>query len=102
MDNGLNGPNQGNSLFSNKNFLIITLIFLLTLSFLGINLITLVGNFLQQIVFLLTPLFNQVLFIFGYTTGAVINKTTDIVSDTAKGTIDISTEKKPEDGHVNN
>jgi len=88
--NGINGPNQGNSLFSNKNFLIIALIFLLTLSFLGINLITLVGNFLQQIVFLLTPLINQVLFIFGYTSGTVINKTTDVVADTAKGTIDIA------------
>jgi hypothetical protein len=82
--------NNGNSIFSNKNFLIAILIILLVLSFLGINLILVGGNIFETIVKSLTPLVTQIFSVFANTTGTVINKTTDVVSDTAKTGIDIA------------
>jgi hypothetical protein len=92
MDNGsmnVSSNNQG-GLFSNKNFIIIVLVILLVLSFLGINSVIVGGNLLQDIVQFLSPLVNQILSIFGHTAGTVINKSTDVIADTAKTTIDIA------------
>lgn len=92
MDNSsmnVSSNNQG-GLFSNKNFIIIVLVILLVLSFLGINLVIVGGNLLQDIVQFLSPLVNQITSIFGYTAGTVINKSTDVIADTAKTTIDIA------------
>jgi hypothetical protein len=82
--------NNGSSLFSNKNFLIIVLIILLVLSFLGINLIIVGGNIFEYVVKIFTPLVTQLFAVFAHTTGTVINKTTDVVTDTAKTGIDIA------------
>jgi len=82
--------NNGSSIFSNKNFLIVVLIILLVLSFLGINLILVGGNIFEYIVKILTPLVTQIFSVFAQTTGIVINKTTDVVADTAKTGIDIA------------
>ena len=78
------------SIFSNKNHIIIALLILLILSFLGINVFTLVGNLLQTIVNIFGPLVSQILSIFGYTAGTVIDKSTDILTTTAKTGIDIA------------
>lgn len=92
MDNYQGPPSTptAGSLFSNKNALIIVLVILLLLSLLGINVITMVGELLQSIVQIFTPLITQILSIFGYTAGTVINKTTDIVGDTVEVGVDIA------------
>jgi hypothetical protein len=79
-----------NGFFSNKNFIIILLIILLVFSFLGINILTISGNIMQTFIQIFGPLVSQILSIFGYTTGTVINKTADVVADTAKVGIDIA------------
>jgi hypothetical protein len=66
------------------------LIILLVLSFLGINLILVGGNIFEYVVKILTPLVTQIFSIFAQTTGTVINKTTDVVTDTAKVGVDIA------------
>jgi hypothetical protein len=78
------------SMFSNKNFIIILLVILLVFSFLGINILTILGNVVQTFIQILGPLVSQILSIFGYTTGTVLNKTADVVADTAKTGIDIA------------
>jgi len=77
-------------LFSSKNTLIIILVTLLVFSFLGVNLLFVFGNFMQTISNIFGPLVAQILSIFGYTTGTVLNKSADIVSDVAKTGIDIA------------
>ena len=76
--------------FSNKNIIIILLIILLVFSFLGINILTISGNIMQTFIQIFGPLVSQILSIFGYTTGTVLNKTADVVADTAKTGIDIA------------
>lgn len=73
-----------------KNGIILVLVFLLVLSFLGVNLLTIAGNIIQFFVNLIGPFVNNVLSIFGYTAGSIINISADVVSDTAKTGIDIA------------
>jgi hypothetical protein len=81
---------SSSTLFSNNNIIIIVLVVLLIFSFLGINILTILGNIIQTIIQIIGPLISQILSIFGYTTGTVLNKTVDVVSDTAKAGIDIA------------
>jgi hypothetical protein len=83
-----NGFNLGT--FSGKNLLIVILTILLIFSFLGINLLVNLGNFLQSIVVILTPLLTQILSIFGYTAGTILDKTEDVATSVAKTGIDIA------------
>jgi hypothetical protein len=83
------GPST-DSMFSNKNYIIIGLLILLILSFLGINMLTIFGNLIQTLVNIFGPLVTQVLSVFGYTAGTLIDKSADIVTDTAKTGIDIA------------
>jgi hypothetical protein len=82
--------NSTNDMFSNKNTIIILLIFLLILSFLGINLLNITGDIVQRISNIFGPVFVNFLSLFGYTTGTVINKTADLVGDASKTGIDIA------------
>ena len=90
-------PVQANTFFNsnqtagvdNKTIIIVLLV-LLSLSFLGINLLTILGDIMKTIVAILGPLVAQILSIFGYTTGSIINKTADVVGDVAKTGIDIA------------
>jgi len=81
---------SSSTIFSNNNIIIIVLVVLLIFSFLGINILTLLGNIFQSFVQIFGPMVSQILSIFGYTTGTVLNKTADVVSDTAKAGIDIA------------
>ena len=63
---------------------------MLIFSFLGVNILVILGNLLQSIIQIFGPLITQILSIFGYVTGTVINKTADVVADTAKTGIDIA------------
>lgn len=89
MDNPSQPPTSSN-LFSNNNVVIITLLFLLVLSFLGINLLYLSGNVLQNVGNMIFPFFQRLFGLIGYTTGTVVNKTADVVGNTAKVGIDIA------------
>jgi hypothetical protein len=66
-----------------KNSLIVILLLLLIFSFLGINIVTILGAFLQIITNIFGPLVIQILSIFGYTAGTVIDKSSDIIADTS-------------------
>ena len=81
---------EDSSYFSNKNAIIILLIILLVFSFLGINILNILGDLMQTFIQIFGPLVSQILSIFGYTTGTVLNKTADVVADTAKTGIDIA------------
>ena len=78
------------NMFSGKNMVIVVLTVLLVLSFLGINLLASMGNLLQTISNVFGPLFTQILSVFGYTAGTVIDKSTDVVTDVAKSGIDLA------------
>ncbi len=75
---------------SGKNLLIVILTILLIFSFLGINLLVDLGNFLQSIIVILTPLLTQILSVFGYTAGTILDKTEDVATSVAKTGIDIA------------
>ena len=62
---------------SNK-VIIVVLATLLILSFLGINLLTMFGGLIDTVISILGPFVSQVLSIFGYTTGSVINKSSHL------------------------
>lgn len=78
------------SIFSGKNLVITILTTLLILSFLGINLLSSIDNIFQTLTNVFGPLFTQILSVFGYTAGTVIDKSTDVVTDVAKTGIDIA------------
>jgi hypothetical protein len=83
--------NENNqSQFISKNKIIIILGVLLILSFLGINIFDVVSNIIKAIISILGPIVGQLLAVFGYTSGTLINKGADVVSDTAKVGIDIA------------
>jgi hypothetical protein len=73
-----------------KNYLIIGLVIIILFSFLGINLLSSFGNMLEMLSNAFSPIIGQFLSAIGYTTGTIINKTTDVVADTAKTGIDIA------------
>jgi len=78
-------PNNQSYGFS-KDFIIMILIIVLVLSVLGINIFLLFGIIVQYIVYLISPLLS----IFGYTTGSIINTTSDLAANTSHFGIDIA------------
>jgi hypothetical protein len=90
MDNTTTVSTTNESYIFNKNSLIIILIFLLIFSFLGINFLNIIGNFVQNVINLLRPLITGILSLFGYTTGVIIGKSADLATDVAKTGIDIT------------
>lgn len=89
IDVKMNPPASSENIFSNKNFLIMVLLLLLIFSFLGINLLKNIGDFLQFIInsiaVLVKPIISNVLFI----TGVTIDKSSDILTESAKNGLDI-------------
>lgn len=86
----LNISSTNDEITISKGFLITVLILLLILSILGINILTIFGNIFQIVGNIFQAIIIQILSLFGYTTGAVINTTADVVSETAKTGIDIA------------
>lgn len=78
------------NLFSGKNLVIFILTALLIFSFLGINLLVILGNLLQTIINIFSPLITQILSVFGYTAGTILDKTEDVATTVAKAGIDIA------------
>lgn len=73
-----------------QNSAIIILVILLFFSFLGINLLTVLGNALQQIGNTLLPLIERVLNILGFSLGSLLNFTGDFVEDVGTKTLDLA------------
>jgi len=73
-----------------QNAIIIILLVLLIFSLLGINLLSILGGLFGSGVEVVKPFILQVLSIFGYTTGSLINTTADAVTDTTKTGLDIA------------
>lgn len=69
-----------------KDFMILVLIIVLVLSVLGINIFLIIAYIVQYIVYLLSPLLS----IFGYTSGSIINTTSELAADTSHFGIDIA------------
>jgi hypothetical protein len=74
----------------NNQIIIITLLIILGLSFLGINIFIVIGNLIESLLKVMGPVITQILSIFGYTTGTVLNKSADVVADVAKTGVDIA------------
>lgn len=70
---------SGEGGFTSKNMLIIVLIVLLLSSFLGINLLGIIGNSIMSIFQIIQPLFIQLLSTLGFVTGTVIDKSGDVL-----------------------
>ena len=88
--NGNSGFQSGFDLFSTTNLIIMVLIFLLVLSSIGVNLLDYLSDLIKTITAIFEPIVTSVLSLLGYTTGTVINTTSDIISDTAKTGIDVA------------
>jgi len=81
----------------NNNTTIILLASLLLLSVLGINILFITGNllenvfeFLQNVLNVFANFFKKVFIDMGFITGTAINESSDIISNTAKGGIDVA------------
>ena len=76
--------------FDYKTGLIIALLLILVLSSLGINLFWFLGNVTENVNDVLGPLLRDFWYIFGYTSGSVINETSGVVATVSKTGIDLA------------
>ena len=75
--------------FSNKNIVIIILIVLLVITALGVNIMHPLTNFIQLGLEFITNFIKNIFGSVLRNTGEIVNTSADVVSDTAKTTIDI-------------
>jgi hypothetical protein len=78
------------SLFSGKNLIILILLLLVILSLIGINLLLWTGNVVGELSKYLGPAFKDYLAMLGFTTGAIINGSADLVANTAGLGLDVA------------
>lgn len=71
-------------MFSGKNLLVLVLLTLLILSFIGINILSVSGNLLNEVAKIFGPTFTNLAAMFGYSTGELINNTADVAADATK------------------
>jgi len=104
MDNSNREPMiaqvSSTDIFSGKNLIISILVFLLILSFLGINLLNMIGNLMENIVSVFGPLVKQILSVFGYTAGTIIDKTADVATDVATTGVELAGGSVQSLGHI--
>jgi len=72
-----------------KNTLIILLVVILVLSLLGVNIFILFGGLLQDVVNIFRPVVSKTLSDLGYASGSIIDRSSDVVADSAKVGVDI-------------
>jgi len=77
-------------MFSGNNMVIIVLLTLLILSFIGINVLAISGNLLNELAKIFGPTFTHLAAMFGYSTGELINNTADVAADATKLGVDIA------------
>ncbi len=85
-----NPMDSNTTLGINNQIIIMVLLGLLILSFLGINLFIIIGNLIDSVLEIISPLITQILSIFGYTAGTVLNKGADVTGDVAKTGVDLA------------
>jgi hypothetical protein len=91
MENqGFESPQLSESGGYFKNVIIIILTVVLILSLLGINIFIIFGNGLQKLIDIFNPVVSKGLSDLGYASGTVIDKSSDVLADTAKVGIDIA------------
>jgi hypothetical protein len=73
-----------------KTAIIIFLLAILILYILGINVFSILGNFIQSLLTFLTKPINKIFSVLGYASGTVIHNAADVAGDTAKAGIDIA------------
>lgn len=73
-----------------KSFLILILIAMLVLSFLGINVLAIAGQWIEKAVAFIRPTIGRAVSMFTYSTGEVIDKSSETVASAAKTGIDIA------------
>jgi len=78
------------SIFNSKNFLIFFLLFILSLSLLGINFFDFVGNVFDKVMEVLKPVLSQSVSIFNSSAGTLINTSADAIQDVAQVTGDVA------------
>jgi len=78
------------SMFSNKNGIIIFLLILVILSFLGINMLSISGNILEEISKIFGPTVKNVASMLGYSAGELVDTTANVGADVAKLGVDIA------------
>ena len=84
-----NQPTNTHSIFSNVSvFVIITICIIFILAYFNINLFTIIGNIIQRISNIITPIFLNILHYFGIAVGTTVATTTTIASS---GISDITT-----------
>ena len=76
--------------FQGKNLLILILTVVLIFSFLGINLLLVLGNLIQNIFDLIKPIILKLLSLFGFVTGSILGESGEIATATAKTGVDIA------------
>jgi hypothetical protein len=74
----------------NSNFIIIVLVFIITLQLLGINIFNVFGDILNWFMDVFGPLIKTVLSALGYTAGTVLDETAGAAGTVAKTGIDIA------------
>jgi len=74
----------------NRNIIIAILSILVILAILDVNLFLIIGSFIQLLSDIFMPFIRQILSLFGYASGTILNKTAGLASDTAKLTIDVA------------
>ena len=89
-NNRNNNDEYISSFFDYKTYIIFFLLAFLVLTFLGINLFTILGNSIQDLSNLFGPFFINFTKSLGYSTGTLINTSADTVSDAAQTTIEIA------------
>lgn len=77
-------------IFSNKNTIIIILLVLVILSLIGINLLNITGNLVEEMVRLFGPPIKNLFAMLGYSTGELINDSADVAASAANLGVDIA------------
>jgi hypothetical protein len=83
-------PALGFSGFDWKNVSILILLFIVILTYMGINVLKIMGDLVQSFVSIITPATATFLQSLGYTTGTAINAVADVTTDVARTGIDVA------------
>ena len=76
--------------FDLKNVSILILLIIIILTYMGINVLTIMGNLLQSFISIITPAITTFLQSVGYTTGTALNAAADVTTIVAKTGLDVA------------
>ena len=78
------------SMFDGRNIMIGILIFIIILTYFGINLLDIFGRAVQKGVDVLAPFVTQLLDMIGYSSGSALNTAAEVTSDVTKESVEIA------------